>query len=139
MPARGPGGIVGTAGTNAAVTANGAASSTPPHKGVVAAGGGGGGGHGKKVMSEPLSRTVTSVRAFSGELSRLGLLITFAYMCEHHPPFAHGAKVGVYWVPSYFLFFLWGFAGGSAFADAGTAVWRFVRYLSLIRRMTDCF
>lgn len=55
--------------------------------------GGGSGGHGK-VLSEPLSRTVTSVRAFSRELSRLGLVITFAYMCEHHPPFAHSKKVG---------------------------------------------
>ncbi|CAM9317992.1 unnamed protein product [Scytosiphon promiscuus] len=79
---------VATAGT-VAVPANGAASSAP-QKGVVAAGGGG--GHGK-VMSEPLSRTLTSVRAFSGELSRLGLLITFAYMCEHHPPFSHSKKV----------------------------------------------
>ena len=70
-------------------SANGAVTPSPPKK----AGGGGGGGHGK-VLSEPLSRTVTSVRAFSGELARLGLVITFAYMCEHHPPFAHSKKVG---------------------------------------------
>ncbi|CBN78469.1 conserved unknown protein [Ectocarpus siliculosus] len=73
-------------GSAAAVPAGGGdASAAAP---VAAAGG----GHGKKVLSEPLSRTLTSVRAFSWELSRLGVLITFAYMCEHHPPFAHGEK-----------------------------------------------
>ncbi len=70
---------------------NGAVASPPPKKA-----GAGGAGHGK-VLSEPLSRTVTSVRAFSGELARLGLLITFAYMCEHHPPFSHSKKVSVLW------------------------------------------
>lgn len=68
---------------------SGDASAAAPKASATAAGG----GHGKKVLSEPLSRTLTSVRSFSRELSRLGVLITFAYMCENHPPFAHGEKV----------------------------------------------
>lgn len=49
-------------------------------------------GHGK-VLSEPLSRSITSVRAFSRELSRFGAIIILAYLCEHHPPFPHNKKV----------------------------------------------
>lgn len=52
----------------------------------------GGAGHGK-VLSKPLSRSLTSIRSLSLELSRLGAVITFAYICEHHPPFPHNKKV----------------------------------------------
>eukprot|EP00903_Cladosiphon_okamuranus_P018236 g16775.t1 len=77
----------GGGGGAVVASGNGAITSAAPKKA-----GGGGAGHGK-VLSEPLSRTVTSVRALSGELARLGLIITFAYMCENHPLFAHSKKV----------------------------------------------
>lgn len=75
-----------------AVTQDGASPTMSPAP-VAGGGGSGGGGHGKKLMSEPLALTVSSIRAFSRELSRLGAVITFAYMCEHHPPFPHNKKV----------------------------------------------
>lgn len=51
-------------------------------------------GHAKKVLSEPLSLTLSSIRSLSRELSQLGALVGFTYLCEHHPPFPHGKKVG---------------------------------------------
>lgn len=65
-----------------------------------------GAGH-EKVLSEPLSRSLSSVRNFSGELARLGGVITFAYMCEHHPPFPHNKKehdMDMFWCMALVLF-----------------------------------
>lgn len=51
-------------------------------------------------MSKPLEMTFQSVMSFSGELSRLGAILTFAYMCEKHPLFTPGEKdhnLDIFW------------------------------------------
>lgn len=61
----------------------------------------------EKTLSKPLEISFQSIMSLSGELSRFGAILTFAYLCENNPPFPPGEKdhnLDIFWSLTLILF-----------------------------------